>query len=481
MTSLTFYGAINEIGGNKFLLEDKDTKIFLDFGMCFARKGLFYEEYLQPRVANGIGDFFAMGLLPDIQGIYRDDLLEMIGRKSEKPIIDAVLLTHAHADHANYACFLHEDIPVYCGECTHLILRAINETAGRNIESEVIDFKRRPIVDRRAMPIGRMFATFSTGEKMSVGNLGIEPVHVDHSVPGAYGYIIHTSEGTIVYTGDLRAHGLRADMTNEFIEKAAEEKPDVLICEGTRVGIPVHYFGEQEVKTRSLELISKTKKFVCADFNFKDVDRFQTFYEIAKKTDRKIVLYTKDACMLDYLNKDEILKKKLPRLDDENIIIFLQKRKTGRYDLKDYEVWERKYLQQDNVWKAEDINKNQDKVIIMMNFFRLNSLIDIKPEPESIYIHSHSEPLNEEMKIDDERLDNWLAHFKFKEFEYNPKKERNERRFHCHASGHANEREIKEIIEKIKPKVVYPVHTEHPVMFKDLVKDARVECPVNAC
>jgi hypothetical protein len=26
MTSLTFYGEVNEIGGNKILLEDKDTK-----------------------------------------------------------------------------------------------------------------------------------------------------------------------------------------------------------------------------------------------------------------------------------------------------------------------------------------------------------------------------------------------------------------------------------------------------------------------
>jgi ribonuclease J len=32
MVKLTFYGGVNEIGGNKILLEDKGTKIFLDFG-----------------------------------------------------------------------------------------------------------------------------------------------------------------------------------------------------------------------------------------------------------------------------------------------------------------------------------------------------------------------------------------------------------------------------------------------------------------
>jgi len=35
MTSLTFYGGINEVGGNKILLQYKDTKIFLDFGKSY--------------------------------------------------------------------------------------------------------------------------------------------------------------------------------------------------------------------------------------------------------------------------------------------------------------------------------------------------------------------------------------------------------------------------------------------------------------
>ena len=36
MTSLTFYGGVNEVGGNKILLQDKDTKIFIDFDKHFT-------------------------------------------------------------------------------------------------------------------------------------------------------------------------------------------------------------------------------------------------------------------------------------------------------------------------------------------------------------------------------------------------------------------------------------------------------------
>ena len=92
VTSLTFYGGVNEIGGNKILLEDKDTRVFLDFGKSFSRRAKFFEEYINPRVANGIEDYLTMGLLPNVQGIYRDDLMKMAQRQIMEPNIDAVLL-----------------------------------------------------------------------------------------------------------------------------------------------------------------------------------------------------------------------------------------------------------------------------------------------------------------------------------------------------------------------------------------------------
>jgi len=39
MVSLTFYGGVDEIGGNKILLEDRDTRVLLDFGMSFKQSG----------------------------------------------------------------------------------------------------------------------------------------------------------------------------------------------------------------------------------------------------------------------------------------------------------------------------------------------------------------------------------------------------------------------------------------------------------
>jgi len=49
----------------------------LDFGKGFSRTAKYFEEYLSPKIANGIVDFIEMGLIPDVEGIYREDLLEM--------------------------------------------------------------------------------------------------------------------------------------------------------------------------------------------------------------------------------------------------------------------------------------------------------------------------------------------------------------------------------------------------------------------
>ncbi len=103
MVTITCYGGVNEIGGNKILLEDGDTRIFLDFGMNFARYGKYYAEFLQPRTCNGIGDLLELGIIPDIDNIYRNDFLANEGRKlTEEPMVDGVLISHAHA--SGHAC-----------------------------------------------------------------------------------------------------------------------------------------------------------------------------------------------------------------------------------------------------------------------------------------------------------------------------------------------------------------------------------------
>jgi len=452
LVSLTFYGGVNEIGGNKVLLQDKDTKVFLDFGKGFGRRAKFFEEYINPRTANGIIDFFEMGLVPDITGVYRDDLMAMAGRKLVPPDIDGVLLSHAHADHANYISFLHENIPIHMGHACHLILKALSERTQRNIENEILDYKPRPY-ERGCKPIERKIKIFRTGDKFKVGSLEVEPIHVDHSVPGAYGFIIYTSEGAVVYTGDFRLHGIHSEMTQDFIEQSKEAKPIALITEGTRIADKEKEESEELVYQETNKIVSKTNRLVFADFNFKDVDRLQTFYKIAQKNGRKLVVKLNDAYLLKHLSKDSHLD--VPKIDDENIIIYLPKKGSGTYSDSDYKVNEREFLNLDNALTAEQIATREDKVLCAIGFYSFTALIDMKPKPGAVYIHSASEAYTEEQELSQDRVNAWIEHYGMNKFQ-------------SHCSGHARGRDMLEAVKKINAKILYPIHTVHPEVYKSV-------------
>jgi len=68
MVGLRFYGGVSEVGGNKILLEDGDTRIWLDFGKSFNSGNDYYTGYLQPRGITGLKDFFEFDMLPKIEG-----------------------------------------------------------------------------------------------------------------------------------------------------------------------------------------------------------------------------------------------------------------------------------------------------------------------------------------------------------------------------------------------------------------------------
>jgi len=103
-------GGEKEIGGNKILVEHKGTRILLDFGMSFGQAGKYFSEFLQPRKGAALTDFFELGLLPDKKGFYRQDYLDHMDRPKEEREVDAVFLSHAHADHAQYIHFLRLDL-----------------------------------------------------------------------------------------------------------------------------------------------------------------------------------------------------------------------------------------------------------------------------------------------------------------------------------------------------------------------------------
>jgi ribonuclease J len=441
MAKLIFYGGVNEIGGNKILVEDKKTKIFFDFGQSFNFGAEYFTGWLSPRAINGLGDHFEFGLLPKIRGLYAKEKLAFTDLPYSEPEIDAIFLSHAHFDHVTHICFTDPQIPVYLGVGAKLFLESMEET------SSFCDYGNHD------------YRTFRTGKKIKVGDIEVEPVHVDHSIPAAYGFLIHTSEGTVAYTGDLRMHGARKDLTEDFVQRAKASEPVALVCEGTRMALKEKRknYSEAQVEHLSNGIVSSTNKIVFITHYSRDMDRFRSFYNVAVKNGRKIVISPKTAYLLSKLIHDEHLDLPDP-LKDEHVLVYYKRKKSGTYDDADYYIWERQFM--DKIVTCEFVHKNQSRLIMDLDFYQFAELIDIRPISGSHFIHSMSEPFSEE-DIEDEVLHNWLDHFGMQ--------------FHqLHASGHLNREQIRSLVSDIGARKIFPVHTENSYLFKRISRNVQL-------
>jgi len=427
-TTLTFYGGVNEIGGNKILLQDRDVKVFFDFGMSFAMKKQYYSPpFLSPKSEESLKE---LGILPQIKGIYKDE---------KSPEIDAVFISHAHMDHSAYISFINREIHVHCGETTKIIFEALSEMRRADLEFNVEGINFKP---------------FRTGNNIAIGDLKVVPIHVDHSVPGAYGFIIHTSNGAVVYTGDFRAHGAKPQMTSDFVERAKEAEPVAAITEATNMtGASVS--SEAEVENKLDVIVGQADGIVLADFAYTDVDRLNSFYRIAKKNGRCLAVSLRQAYLLEALRRDKGLS--VPDLNDENVLIF-------RKSKKKYEKWESRIIEQykGKIVDVFEVSKKQCKSVLAMSFYDLEELVEIQPEAGSCYVLSASEPFNEEMEIDFERLLNWLRHYGLPQY-------------HAHVSGHIVPLQLKTILKEIKAARIFPIHTENAELFAKFMRGSKGE------
>ncbi|MDO8885958.1 MBL fold metallo-hydrolase RNA specificity domain-containing protein, partial [Candidatus Oleimmundimicrobium sp.] len=499
MINLTLYGGVNEIGGNKILLEAEDTSVFLDFGISYGRKSLFYEEFLCPRGVRGLLDPLVMGLLPPLKGIYRSDfeLPEEAGwqfvsktKQVRNLELDGVFLSHAHLDHSGYISFLKPDIPIFCSPMTAFLAKAIQDSGKTGFESEVSylvpkkcedgcikstnyrqeSSRQRPFKllygDELSSEAKIFWETTSTSRELNymplefknrIKNLNVKGFPVDHSLWGAAAIAIETSAGWVVYTGDLRLHGGRGYTTREFMEKVAQLKPLALICEGTNIDEDV-MTSEEEIYKNSLEAVKRTKNLVIADFGPRNIERLLTFRKVAEETGRKLVLLAKDIYFLESM-----------RLIDPSIKEFSTDPVCCLYDKIKGSInkWEREILKQfsDKLVAPKDIRQNQDDYIVCMSFWDINELPDLMPKEGSIYIYSTCEAFNEEMAISFDRLRNWLDYFNLT-LVGDP--EKGEKGFH--ASGHIIGPQLLELIRTINPKYLIPVHTEKPEFFQKNLK-----------
>ena len=492
----TAYGGAAEIGGNKLLLEDGDWQVLFDFGMSFGALGTYFEEFLRPRTVRGLSDYLLTGLLPPLEGLYRDDLnalpeQEAIWkrlRNSRGYRHDlnprAVLLSHAHADHVGYVSLLRSDIPVVTGALTACIAKAMQDGGLSTDDSQTVFF--RPRVPRDGLLVTEPRTSYRQRPWSTVGTdawtpaaaaywarryakAGPDPVTtpmatgvteieghqirafpVDHSIPGAHGFAVETSAGWVGYTGDIRMHGRDAEQTWAFAHALADLDLAALICEGTQAARP-RGASESDVCSRAMDRVAQTGGLVVADFGPRNIERLQTFLAAARQANRQLVVLMKDALLLKAMRAVDPTTP-IPAASD-GLLIYDDRRATST-------AWQDELTDEfaNALVSPSTIGKDPGDYVLCLSFFDVTRLLDLGEFSSGAWIYSSSEPYDEESQLDMRRLRNWTQLLGLEFVGGASESEAEAAGFH--ASGHASGPDLQRFIEIVNPRTLIPIHLQ---------------------
>lgn len=503
MTTVTVYDGAEGIGANKIEILDEvlepttqqlqKTRILLDFGSNMQRQDQYFDKPYAERDKDSasyrsrLGTMRRFGLLPDGLGT-ENYSLKLYANEQElasvaAPSIQAIFLSHAHQDHNGWIGFLNPKIPLFATPetlCFHRIanIKQDGNTANRYANNEHF---------RQMLPI-------EDGETKQVGSIKVTAVRVDHSMPGPCAFLIETSDARIVYTGDFRLHGTRENYarSENFIAKAVEFRPGLLISEGTNIN---EYSREAEESHRGDEQNSGTLKdflaievglslghkegMILVNVSAKELDRLDTLYEVVRESAREDATYHLSVYNAELLEK--LAGTGVYENDEEHIVrqfdtkallaakiavdkrVRIYERYAGEFSKNKSISDELKKLFAGRVSLVDDYGKAdspwRQAAVILLYSGDIELLDKLDPPPRSKYINSISEAFTEELVISQGRLLAWVNFWKLSYHQ-------------MHVSGHIYGAQLKQAIVRINPTYLLPLHTLHREIFPDLMADA---------
>ncbi|HVH63927.1 MAG TPA: MBL fold metallo-hydrolase [Candidatus Dormibacteraeota bacterium] len=273
-TVLTFLATGNPTG-LKFTVEHGGARALFDFGREHAPGRNVFSLGLEPRPGRELEDLLAVGMAPQLEGVYRS----WDGRTS-------VFISHMHLDHTMLVRHLHPDVPLYYPAAMEELRAACVATG---------------------YAAWRTPAGIAAEDRQTIrcGEIEVEFVAVDHDLPGATGFLVRTPDLRLAYTSDHRWHGLHPELTETFAHAA--HGVDVLVQEAvslaprdppiTAGGAPPERLTEAQVMPRIEEAMDRIRGLVVVNLYPMNRERVAALGRAAHDRGRVLLLEPREAAV----------------------------------------------------------------------------------------------------------------------------------------------------------------------------------------
>ena len=386
-------GGLNEIGKNMYLYETGNDMFIIDCGLAFPDDDMLGVDLV----------------IPDFTYVEKN-----------KDKLRGIVMTHGHEDHIGGLAYLLKKVnaPVY----------------GTRLTLALVEHKLREhgILSQCSLNVVQPRQT------VKMGCMAVEFIRVNHSIPDACAFAVHTPAGVVIHTGDFKVdytpiEGGIIDLAR--FGELGNKGVLALLSESTNAERPGYTMSERRVGNTFRNFFSNAegKRIIVATFS-SNIHRIQQIIDCAAIYGRKVAVSGRS--MINVLQTAiELNYIKVPK----NMLVDMDK--IGKIPPEELVII---------------TTGSQGEPMSALSHMATNDHRQVTITPQDLIIISATPiPGNEKLVG---RVVNELmkagAHVIY------------EAMYDVHVSGHACQDELKMMISLTRPKFFVPIHGEYKHMFK---------------
>jgi len=348
----------------------------------------------------------------------------------------AVLISHPHLDHFGLLAHISHRIPVIMGKDARRILTQASPflpglwpipANGMDLRSEV---------------------------PLHVGSFKITPFLIDHSGYDAYSILIEADGKRLFYSGDFRAHGRKASLTERLMTHPPKNI-DVLLLEGSSLGrldINESFLSETDIEQQLSDVFAQAKGLALVHTSSQNIDRIVSIFRACRKNGKTLVIDLYTAVILEATGNMNIPQSNWP-----DIALLIPQ--SQRVQILNNQWFDKLKKHSRNRIFIERLQEISTQSVLLFRPLHMGELEKAGLLKEAVYIYSQYKGYWEEDSY--AYLRDWVLKHQI------PK-------INIHTSGHASPVDLKRYADALQPTKIVPIHTFKPESYNQLYNNVEL-------